>query len=76
MKHVSDALHIIRCVDPTAVYETDSHSQRNSVKVLLDKPQAGTDYVTVIFKFVCKNSCHGGMSRRETAVIFTLESQE
>jgi hypothetical protein len=57
-----------------AIYDFDEVSGRFSVRVALDHPQAGTDWVTVAFKFMCKNSCISGMNRRPTEVIFTLEN--
>jgi len=58
-----------------AVYEKDSTSGRHSVRVSLDRPQAGAEWVTVPYKFMCKSSCDGGMNRRLTEVIFTLENE-
>jgi len=64
--------HVLRIDHPQAVYECDEKSMRRSVYVALGLPQAGTDWVTVAFKFMCKNSCIG-MKRRPIEVIFTLE---
>lgn len=58
-----------------AVYEKDPTSGRHSVRVSLDHPQAGAEWVTVPYKFMCKSSCDGGMNRRLTEVIFTLENE-
>jgi len=58
-----------------ALYEIDSTSGRHSVRVSLDRPQAGAEWVTVPYKFMCKSSCDGGMNRRLTEVIFTLENE-
>jgi len=41
--------------------------------VKLPNPQAGSEEVSVGFKFSDLGSCPGGVNRRETAVIFTLE---
>jgi hypothetical protein len=66
-------LHVLRIDHLGAIYEYDETSERRSVRVALDHPQAGTDWVTVAFKFMCKNSCIAGMNRRPIEVIFTLE---
>ena len=58
-----------------AVYEKDPTSGRHSVRVSLDHPQAGAEWVTVPYRFMCKSSCDGGMNRRLTEVIFTLENE-
>ncbi|XP_066998520.1 cellular tumor antigen p53 isoform X2 [Anabrus simplex] len=65
--------HIVRCDNDRAEYHKDEDSGRLSVVVPLDVPHAGTDWVTVVYSFVCKNSCPVGMNRRATAIIFTLE---
>ncbi|XP_023706764.1 cellular tumor antigen p53 isoform X2 [Cryptotermes secundus] len=58
-----------------AIYEFDEKSGRFSVRMALSHPQAGTDWVTMAFKFMCKNSCLSGLNRRPTEVIFTLENE-
>jgi hypothetical protein len=58
-----------------AIYEFDEKSGRYSVRMALSRPQAGTDWVTMAFRFMCKNSCLSGMNRRPTEVIFTLENE-
>jgi hypothetical protein len=58
-----------------ALYEKDSTSGRHIVRVSLDRPHAGAEWVTVPYKFMCKCSCDGGMNRRLTEVIFTLENE-
>ncbi|XP_021937453.1 cellular tumor antigen p53 isoform X2 [Zootermopsis nevadensis] len=65
--------HVLRIIHSDAMYDYDESSERRSVRVPLGHPQAGTDWVTVEFKFMCKNSCISGMNRRPTDVIFTLE---
>ena len=41
----------------------------------LPDPQPGTNEVSLGFKFMDLQSCPGGLNRRDTAVIFTLEFQ-
>lgn len=65
--------HILRIDSPNAIYDCDESSKRRSVRVALDPPQAGSDWVTIAFKFMCKNSCTSGMFRRAIQIIFTLE---
>jgi hypothetical protein len=67
--------YVLHIDHPQAIYEFDEKSERYSVRMALDHPQAGSDCVTMAFKFMCKNSCISGMNRRPTEVIFTLESE-
>jgi hypothetical protein len=67
--------YVLHIDHPQAVYEFDEKSGRYSVRMPLSHPQAGTDWVTMAFKFMCKNSCPSGMNRRKTEVIFTLENE-
>lgn len=66
--------HVVRCTDPQTVYaELNNHK---CIIVPLGTPQHGCDYVHLAFKFYCKNSCVGGMNRRCTGVVFTLEDDD
>jgi hypothetical protein len=67
--------YVLHIDHPQAIYEFDEKSGRYSVRMVLGHPQAGTDRVTLAFKFMCKNSCPSGMNRRPTEVIFTLENE-
>ncbi|XP_069701376.1 cellular tumor antigen p53-like [Periplaneta americana] len=67
--------HVMRIDSPKAIYDFDESSKRRSVRVALDAPQAGSEWVTIAFKFMCKNSCTSGMARRPIEVIFTLENE-
>nr|CAD7569206.1 unnamed protein product [Timema californicum] len=68
--------HVIRCKDPSAVYDYNTSSGRYSVVVPVRFPSSGTDTVTMLYTFMCKTSCIGGMNRRPIEVIFTLEYEE
>ncbi|KOC70960.1 Cellular tumor antigen p53 [Habropoda laboriosa] len=66
--------HVVRCTDSTSMYE--ERNEHLSVVTPLHRPQPGSQYVPVCFKFLCKNSCPSGMNRRPTELIFTLENSE
>ncbi|XP_066295837.1 tumor protein 63-like isoform X1 [Branchiostoma lanceolatum] len=67
--------HLIRVEgNPNAQYWEDPHTQRQSVTIMYESPQAGTEYNTVLYNFMCFSSCVGGLNRRPTQVIFTLEN--
>ena len=63
--------HVVRCLDHSSMYE--EKNEHLSVLTPLRTPQAGSHYVLMNFKFLCKNSCPSGMNRRPTELIFTLE---
>nr|CAD7265533.1 unnamed protein product [Timema shepardi] len=60
--------HVIRCKDPSAVYDYNTSSGRYSVVVPVRFPSSGTDTVTMLYTFMCKTSCIGGMNRRPIEV--------
>jgi hypothetical protein len=70
--HIDYVLHMVHS---QAMYEFDKTSGRYSVRMALSHPQAGTDWVRMALKFMCKNSCDEGMNRRPTEIIFTLENE-
>ncbi|KAK1122735.1 hypothetical protein K0M31_009177 [Melipona bicolor] len=63
--------HVVRCTHHLTLYE--ERNEHLSIVTPLNKPQPGSQYVPVCFKFLCKNSCPSGMNRRPTELIFTLE---
>lgn len=65
--------HVVRCSDPQTQYQTDPLSGRYSVVTRLSAPQPGASSVPLLYTFVCKNSCRGGIGRRALALVFTLE---
>lgn len=67
--------HVVQSSHPQAQYQYDPESDRHSVVVPLDAPQAGSDVVTVDYHFTCKTSCSRGMNRKPIDVIFTLETE-
>lgn len=67
--------YVLHADHSKAIYDKDVRSGRHSVRVALDRLQAGAEWVTVPYRFMCKSSCDGGMNRRLTEVIFTLESE-
>ncbi|CAK9795236.1 Tumor protein p73 [Anthophora plagiata] len=66
--------HVVRCTDSNSMYE--ERNEHLSVVTPLHRPQPGSQYVPLCFKFLCKNSCPSGMNRRPTELIFTLENSE
>lgn len=65
--------HLLRCENPQTTYVTCPVTGRHCLTIPLGKPQAGSDFVTEMFQFMCFNSCPGGLNRRPILVIFTLE---
>ncbi|XP_017891491.2 cellular tumor antigen p53 [Ceratina calcarata] len=65
--------HVVRCTDQLSVYE--ERNEHLSIVTPLNRPQPGSEYVPLYFKFLCKNSCPSGMNRRPTELIFTLEDR-
>ncbi|XP_022799560.1 cellular tumor antigen p53-like isoform X3 [Stylophora pistillata] len=65
--------HLLRCENPNTIYVTCPETGRHSLKIPLETPQAGSDFVTNMFQFMCFSSCPGGLNRRPILVIFTLE---
>lgn len=48
-------------------------SKRHSVVTEVNQPQPGCNEVVLGYRFMDLGSCPGGLNRRDTAVIFTLE---
>ena len=51
----------------------DPFTLRQSVIIPHEQPQAGAEWVTNLYQFMCFSSCVGGLNRRPIQVIFTLE---
>ena len=58
-----------------AEYDKNDISGRVSVVTPFGIPHMGSTFVAQIYKFTCIGSCVGGINRRATAVIFSLEYQ-
>lgn len=67
--------HLVRCEHKMASYAQDPFTERLSVLIPHEQPQAGSDYVVNLFQFMCFSSCVGGLNRRPMQVIFTLENE-
>ncbi|XP_057369678.1 cellular tumor antigen p53-like isoform X2 [Daphnia carinata] len=67
------APHVLRCEDTNSTYFEHS-DKRHSVVVPLKPPAPGTQSVSLCYKFMCLSSCQGGLNRRPTKLIFTLET--
>uniref|UniRef100_A0A8D9E0U0 Tumor protein p73 n=2 Tax=Cacopsylla melanoneura TaxID=428564 RepID=A0A8D9E0U0_9HEMI len=67
--------HIVRCTSAHCQYPVDERSGRHTCVTPLSPPQPGADTVTLMYNFVCKTSCLGGMDRRPVLLLLTLENQ-
>lgn len=65
--------HLVRCEHALAKYMEDNFTQRQSVIIPLETPQAGAEWVTNLFQFMCLGSCVGGPNRRPLQIVLTLE---
>ncbi|XP_048751544.1 cellular tumor antigen p53-like isoform X4 [Ostrea edulis] len=65
--------HLVRCEHKLAKYTEDSYTSRQSVIIPHEQPQAGSEWVTNLFQFMCLGSCVGGPNRRPIQIVFTLE---
>nr|XP_039257657.1 cellular tumor antigen p53-like [Styela clava] len=71
--------HLIRVEMPTGRHNVQYNygaDGRESVSVIYENPQVGTEYSTVLFKFMCLSSCVGGINRRPLMLVFTFENME
>ncbi|XP_072749129.1 cellular tumor antigen p53 isoform X2 [Anoplolepis gracilipes] len=65
--------HVVHCVNhASSIYQ--EKNEHLSILTPLCTPEAGSQYVPVSFKFLCKNSCVSGLNRRPTELVFTLEN--
>lgn len=65
--------HLVRCEHKLAKYIEDPYTCRQSVVIPQETPQAGSEWVTNLFQFMCLGSCVGGPNRRPLQIVFTLE---
>jgi len=65
--------HVVHCVNHSSTLYQENN-EFLSILTPLCKPEAGSQYVPMCFRFLCKNSCPSGMNRRPTELIFTLEN--
>ena len=56
--------HLVRCEHP---------KPQDSVIIPHEQPQAGSEWVTILFQFMCLGSRVGGPNRRPIQIVFTLE---
>jgi len=72
------AEHFVRCSHPSSLYEMNQISGRHSVITPFPEFQQQSGGISssgcqLGYKFMDLGSCSGGLNRRETALIFTLE---
>ncbi|XP_070207161.1 cellular tumor antigen p53-like isoform X2 [Littorina saxatilis] len=72
-KNIPAANHLVRCEHKMARYMEDASTLRHSVIIPYEMPQAGSEWVTNLFQFMCLGSCVGGPNRRPIHIVFTLE---
>ncbi|XP_052819431.1 tumor protein 63-like isoform X2 [Mya arenaria] len=65
--------HLVRCEHKVSKYVEDPYTNRQSVLIPQETPQAGSEWVTNLFQFMCLGSCVGGPNRRPLQIVFTLE---
>lgn len=68
--------HLIRVVGDDVIYLEDPNTHRLSVAFPVLAPAAGSEVFSKQIKFMCLGSDVGGINRRPTKVIFTLEDSE
>jgi len=66
--------HLIRVAGDDVTYHQDSVSGRLSVSFPVLAPAAGSERISKQVKFMCLGSDVGGINRRPTKVVFTLET--
>ncbi|XP_052072160.1 cellular tumor antigen p53-like isoform X3 [Mytilus californianus] len=65
--------HLCRCEHKLAKFVEDPYTSRQSVLIPHEIPQAGSEWVTNLFQFMCLGSCVGGPNRRPIQIVLTLE---
>uniref|UniRef100_S4RR03 Cellular tumor antigen p53 n=1 Tax=Petromyzon marinus TaxID=7757 RepID=S4RR03_PETMA len=72
---IAPVTHLIRVEGNRNVrYEEHPVTGRQSVVMLFEVPQVGTDLTKVMFCFMCNTSCLGSMNRRPIYTILTMET--
>nr|DAA64756.1 TPA_inf: TAp63gamma [Lottia gigantea] len=72
-EHHPAPTHLVRCEHKMAKYAEDPYTNRQSVIIPHETPQAGSEWVTNLFQFMCLGSCVGGPNRRPIQIVFSLE---
>lgn len=67
------ASHFVRCDSSKAEYHQDPETNRHSLTVLYEEPQAGLNVMQCLLRFMCRSSCASTMRRRAVKLIWTLE---
>ena len=65
--------HLVRCQHKQCKYHEDPVTGRHSLLFPYEAPEAGSEWTTELFRFMCFSSCVGGLNRRPIQLIFTLE---
>ncbi|XP_070177792.1 tumor protein 63-like [Littorina saxatilis] len=72
-KNIPAANLLVRCEHKIARYMEEASTLRHSVIIPYEMPQAGSEWVTNLFQFMCLGSCVCGPNRRPIHIVFTLE---
>ena len=67
--------HVVRVDHPLAQYERSANGRLSVVVPLQLIPGEKGEATPILVKFMCLNSCVGGINRRPLAVMFTLEQK-
>uniref|UniRef100_H2ZGE3 Cellular tumor antigen p53 n=1 Tax=Ciona savignyi TaxID=51511 RepID=H2ZGE3_CIOSA len=76
-ENVAPKSHLIRVEANHHVTYTLTSDGRESVCTSYEGPQAGCEYVAVLYKYMCLSSCSsaGGINRRPLLTVFNLEKK-
>lgn len=66
-------MHLMRCLNSRAVYQEEQFNGRHSVVVPYELPTLDGCSFALHCKFMCFSSCPGGINRRPTQLVITLE---
>jgi hypothetical protein len=69
-------LHILRCTKEDCTYEGTENGYYTHDRLSVVAPLSNmASNEPLCFQFLCQNSCTGGINRRSTSIIFTLENK-
>lgn len=70
--------HVVHCVNHrSSIYEErNGHFSILTPLCTICTPEATSQYIQMVYKFMCKNSCPSGINQRCTELIFTIENKK